>query len=114
MPDTGWLTATGTGSHAINGTTNVTVLAIQQHIKTVTSPKIRALHTGIGAGYQYAGTMGISTQATDDTGATVSGVIFSWPVRFTDLGIVPPTTQQGSKIWWQLPAGIDVRVRVFY
>lgn len=114
MADTGWLTATGVGSHAINGVTLVTVLAIQQHVKAVTSPRVRILTTGIGASYQYAGTMGLSTPATDDLGAAVDGVIFDWHVRFKDFGQVPPNTQQATKIWWQLPPGIDVRVKVFY
>jgi hypothetical protein len=114
MADTGWLTATGTGSHAINGVTLTQVLAIQQHVKTVTSPRVRALTTGIGASYQYAGAMGLSTPATDDLGAAVDSVTFNWHVRFKDAGYVPPSGIQDTKIWWQLPSGIDVRVKVFY
>lgn len=114
MPDSGWIAAAGAGSALIDGGAVHLLSDIVYNVDTTTSPKVRVIGAGLGALVQYGGRLGVSVVGTDDTGAFAEIPIWQFNVRALLEDNGAPPSIYADTVWWQLPPGITLHVRVFW
>jgi hypothetical protein len=114
MPSSSWVDISGEGTALISSGSNVVVLSIQWDILTITSPRVRELHTSVPHGLQYAGTLILFESATDYL--SVARDFVTWVQHITYARGDPPVLggESAYKLGWRLPAGISGKARVWW
>lgn len=113
MPDSGWITATGEGSHQFNATGPL-VLALTTQVISATSPQIRLIGSLFPRRLKYAGSIGVSnTLNTDRNGVLREFIGFTkfvlWETEYTNI---QNNNVAADTMFWRLPLGLSLAFRV--
>lgn len=117
VADTGWFSASGEGSRDISGSSSLLVQTIWCSLDSLTSGRIRVSGTVFPKTVRYAGVVGLLTddRLTDDT--TTVYVPWYWQsIPFEQCEFDPPqyVGAISRKVFWRLPAGVGIHLKVFW
>lgn len=118
MPDSGWIDATGVGWSAIGGGAMPNVLWLLVHVVSITSAKVRVFGGAYPRRLMFAGSLQLTAEDTDSLGNVVHTPFIDWPVSFEFRELDMPVANFGayavSGVRWELPPGVEVKVKVFW
>lgn len=118
MPDSGWIDAVGFGSAVLSGGAEVGVQYVDVQVISFTNPRIRSFGSTFPRRLLYAGSVQLLTGEHDVNGVQQQIPTVDFPVSFEMFEWPAPTFAFGllgiTEVQWELPSGIEIKIRVFW
>jgi hypothetical protein len=121
VPETGWISVSGSSSLVLSSGTQVGVYQFNLYVASINTPRVRIVDSATPRRLQYAGSYGLYLSAGNPTLGTVQAVTWAKHVQFDfeiakGMDSIGPNVEtiQSTHAWWKFPPGMTCQLRVLW